>query len=303
MGLGKSLLVIVALLLSAGATLAQAVERKPRVAALDLGSSPFGKVAADDLQSALVSRKELTLLDRDQTRAAALGAGYAGSLNMAVAEARDLGSAMGCDFFITGDAETLRRSSSERPVYYEAYAAIFLVSARTGKLLAWRRLSVHSSTLEAAAPALLSDLAQPAIREWVVQRVLGALQAEQNERARAVETYVPVIEEAPDPDAPAAKEVQTPRPYRRLRPPYPETAATAEAEATVDALADIDERGEVGQIQIVRWGGFGLDEATEATIRQLHFYPAMRNGRPVPMRVLLRYNFRKPPDPKKDARK
>jgi hypothetical protein len=30
------------------------------------------------------------------------------------------------------------------------------------------------------------------------------------------------------------------------------------------------------------------------TVKQLHFFPAMRNGRAIPMRVLLRYNFRKP---------
>jgi hypothetical protein len=279
---------------------AQQAERSPRIAVLDFGSGAFGKVAADDLYSALASRKELTLLDREQSRAAAKGAGYSGSLNLTVAEARDLAAAIGCDFFVTGDAETLRRSSSERPVYYEAYAAIFLVSARTGRLLAWQRPSIHASTPEGAAQPLRSELAQPAARQWLVQTVFAAMQAERNERARAVETDVPVIEEAPDPDTPSAKEVQTPRPYRRLRPGYPAIAASADAEATIDALADIDERGEVGRVQIVRWGGFGLDEATEATIHQLHFYPAMRNGKPVPMRVLLRYNFRKPPpEPKK----
>ena len=279
---------------------AQQAERSPRVAVLDFGSGAFGKVAAGDLYSALASRKELILLDREQSRAAAKGAGYSGSLNMTVAEARDLGAAIGCDFYVTGDAETLRRSSSDRPVYYEAYAAIFLVSARTGKLLAWQRPSIHASTPEGAAQPLRSELVQPAARQWLVQKVLEAMQAERNERARAIQTDVPVIEEAPDPDTPSAKEVQTPRPYRRLRPAYPATAANADAEATIDALADIDERGEVGRVQIVRWGGFGLDEATEATIHQLHFYPAMRNGKPVPMRVLLRYNFRKPPpEPKK----
>jgi outer membrane biosynthesis protein TonB len=48
-------------------------------------------------------------------------------------------------------------------------------------------------------------------------------------------------------------------------------------------------------VDVVRWAGFGLDEATTETVRQMHFRPAMRNGSPVAMRVLLRYNFRKPP--------
>jgi len=282
------------------ASVAQTVERVPRVAVLDFGKSPFGKLAADDLHSALASRKELTVLDREQSRAAALGLGYTGSLNMTIAEARDLGSAIGCDYFVTGEAETLRRSASDRPIYYEAYASIFLVSARSGRLLAWQRPSIQASTSETASQPLRAELAEPAARAWLIQGVVQAMQAERRERARAVETEIPVIEEAPDDDTPAAKGVQTPRPFRRLRPSYPASAANAEAEATIDALADIDDQGEVGRVQIVRWGGFGLDDAVEATVHQLHFYPAMRNGKPVPMRVLLRYNFRKPaPEPKK----
>jgi outer membrane biosynthesis protein TonB len=38
-----------------------------------------------------------------------------------------------------------------------------------------------------------------------------------------------------------------------------------------------------------------LDQATLETIQKLHFFPAMRAGVAVPIRVLLRYNFRKPP--------
>ena len=38
----------------------------------------------------------------------------------------------------------------------------------------------------------------------------------------------------------AAEGLRLPRPYRRLVPAYPETAARAEAEATVDVLVDLD---------------------------------------------------------------
>ena len=86
-----------------------------------------------------------------------------------------------------------------------------------------------------------------------------------------------------------------PKPYRRLRPTYPESAAKADAEATVDVILDVGADGEVAQVQIARWAGFGLDESTIATVKQMHFFPAMRNDTPIPMRVLLRYNFRKPP--------
>ena len=86
-----------------------------------------------------------------------------------------------------------------------------------------------------------------------------------------------------------------PRPFRRLVPAYPETAARAEAEATVDVLVDLDAKGEVTRVEVARWAGFGLDQSTIETVRRMHFFPAMRNGVAVPLRVLLRYNFRNPP--------
>jgi TonB family protein len=107
-----------------------------------------------------------------------------------------------------------------------------------------------------------------------------------------------VIEEAPDPGT-EANGLQLPRPYRRLRPSYPDSAARADAEGTVDVLADLDKEGEVMNVEIARWAGFGLDQAALETVRQLHFFPALLDGVPLPMRVLLRYNFRRPPSDKR----
>src|SRR5467141_429424 len=100
------LLIAAASLFLMPSALAQKTERPARVAVLDLGNSVFGRQAADDLYAALASEKKLSLLDREQSRTAARGAGYTGSLNLTLAEARDLGAAIGCDFYITGNAET-----------------------------------------------------------------------------------------------------------------------------------------------------------------------------------------------------
>jgi TonB family protein len=85
-----------------------------------------------------------------------------------------------------------------------------------------------------------------------------------------------------------------PRPFQRIRPAYPNSAAIADAEATVDVIVDIDSKGEVKHAEVDRWAGFGLDEASLQTVEHMHFFPALRNRVPIPMRVLLRYNFRKP---------
>jgi protein TonB len=142
---------------------------------------------------------------------------------------------------------------------------------------------------------LLSELSGFEIRHRFDLAAERALEDEREERALTIDRETPVIEEAPDDDKIAAAEgLRLPRPYRRFLPPYPETAARAEVEATVDVLVDLDAAGEVTRVQIARWAGFGLDQSTVDTVRRLHFFPAMRDGLAVPIRVLLRYNFRKP---------
>ncbi len=118
---------------------------------------------------------------------------------------------------------------------------------------------------------------------------------ERYERESALDRRIPVITDGTGETSQTDQELRLPRPFRRLRPAYPETADRAEAEATVDVLVDLDARGEVTNVEIARWAGFGLDEATVYSVRQMHFFPATRDDTPVPIRVLLRYNFRKPP--------
>ncbi|PYS70228.1 MAG: hypothetical protein DMF69_14275 [Acidobacteria bacterium] len=273
---------------------AQSTEPPTRVAVLDFGETSFGKTAADKLRTALRSTSSIQLIDRDLSKAAALGVGYTGSLNLSLPEARNLGAAIETDFYIIGEAQALRRSSSQVPVFYESYASIFVISSRTGRLLNWERSSFEADTATAAEEKLISHLSNGETIQHCLKTIRRALDDERNERV-VLEVNAPIIEEAPDDDSTAAEQgLRLPRPYRRLRPTYPDTAARAEAEATVDVVVDIGADGEVTKVQVARWAGFGLDDTTVATVRQMHFFPAMRNGTPIPMRVLLRYNFRKP---------
>jgi TonB family protein len=268
----------------------------PVVSVLDFGAMPVAKQASETLRNRLRATQEVVVADADLSRMAAKGIGYAGSLNLAVSDARDLGAALATEFYFVGDAQTVRRSSFEKPVYYEAYCSIFLVSARTGRLLFWERPSFERPVATAAEGKLSQYLAD----DVLIRRLIGVIkkshEAEQIQRTILTASTEVLIEEAPDDEKAAEVQgIRVPRPYRRLRPDYPESAARAEAEATVDVAVDVRADGEVGDVQIVRWAGFGLDESTVATVRQLHFFPAMKNGTPIPMRVLLRYNFRKPP--------
>ena len=287
--------VVALLALAASASRAQS-SPLPVVSVLDFGAMPIAKQASETLRNRLRATKEIVVADADMSRAAARGIGYTGSLNLPVNEARDLGAALATGFYFVGDAQTVRRSSFEKPVYYEAYCSIFLVSTRTGQLLFWERPTFENA--EATRAEL--QLSQYLSDDSLTQRLIGVIKkSHEDERIqRSVMTAAPeaLIEEAPeDEKAAEVQGIRPPRPYRRLRPEYPQTAARADAEATVDVAVDVGADGEVSEVQIVRWAGFGLDEVTVATVRQLHFFPAMKNGAPIPMRVLLRYNFRKPP--------
>ena len=274
---------------------AQTPGRSVTLAVLDFGNTAIGRLTSEKLMANLKQETGLMILDRDQARAAASGAGYAGSLNLSLNEARNLGAVLGCDFFILGDAQTVRRSPSTGPAYFDAYASMFLVSARSGRLISWERPNFHAATAVDSEKALLFELSGEDVRHRYVGSIRRAQEDEQNERRLIIDQQTPVIEAAPDDDRNAEAEgIRLPRPYRRLVPAYPETAARAEAEAMVDVLVDLDANGEVTRVEVARWAGFGLDHATVATVRQLRFFPAMRNGVAIPIRVLLRYNFRKP---------
>ena len=290
-------LLILAFILAAAGLRPVCAQPRARLAVLDFGATETGQRAAALVAAALAGVAGFSLLDRAQGRAAARGIGYAGSLNLTLAEARALGAAIGCDFFLTGDAQTIRRSASARPLYYEAYASVFLVSARTGRLIMWDRPSFEAATPAEAEQSLFAELRGRAAR--YAEALNRARSEEREERARDATARADATLE-PAEDLTRASEEETdergirpPHPFRRLRPAYTAAAARADAEATVDALVEIGADGVVARVEIARWAGFGLDEAVIATVRQLHFRPALRAGAPVPSRVLLRYNFRR----------
>lgn len=286
------------LLLMAAAFLAapaQTVVRPVRVAVLDFGETQTGRRVAEKFVQVFASQpsQEFQLIDRDQSRAAALGTGHGTSLNMSLEEARNLGAAIGCDFFLTGEAQTLRRSPSDARIYFDSYASVFLVSARTGRLVSWNLNWAKAPTNDGAEADLLADLSSARTRNSYHSAIHKALKDESAERAHAIENGTPVIEVMADETSESQNGTRPPRPFRRVKPEYTKAAALTEVEAIVDALVDIDEKGEVARVEIARWAGYGLDQSVIDTIKQMHFFPAMRNGVAIPMRVLLRYNFRK----------
>ncbi len=238
---------------------------------------------------------ELVIVDADLARAAARGAGWAGSTNLTLAEARDVGASVGCDFFFLVKAETVRRSSFAKPMYFETNARVMLINANTGKLVLWDFLINENASACSAQTALTALIDAAGARYRAA--LFDSARDEQTARATRIKQVGTLPAPAPLLIDDATNEnlnVRVPQPYRRLRPAYPPSAARAEAEATIDAEVDIDSEGNVTKVEIVRWGGFGLDEETTNTIKRMSFRPAMQNGAPVASRVLVRYNFKRP---------
>ncbi|MEJ7711102.1 MAG: hypothetical protein WKF84_14860 [Pyrinomonadaceae bacterium] len=71
---------------------------------LDLGKNEAAERALQTIIRFFESSSTVRLIDPLQSRTAAHGVGYQGLLIMTLDEARDLGAALGRDFFLTGDA-------------------------------------------------------------------------------------------------------------------------------------------------------------------------------------------------------
>ena len=89
-------------------------------------------------------------------------------------------------------------------------------------------------------------------------------------------------------------------PYRQIKPVSTSEAFLFGVHATVDAEADITADGSVADIRVIRWAGYGLEKAVTDAIRKMDWRPAERDGKNLPMRVMLRYNFTKLEKPDKN---
>jgi TonB family protein len=78
----------------------------------------------------------------------------------------------------------------------------------------------------------------------------------------------------------------------RVIPVYPEEAQRAGLEGLVVLKVVIDERGRVGDVEVMRSVGHGFDEAAVAAVRQWKFRPATRNGKPIKVVHVIPFDFR-----------
>ena len=237
---------------------------------------------AEKLSNSLAEK--FKVLDSSLSEAAFLSAGTEKPFNMTREEGKTIGAAIGCEFFLLVKAANQRRYSFEKKEYFESYAIIYAVSSRTGRLVLWKLQSFNGYNAN-DAENLLFDSTDALAREISEKLPVAAREELTEKRAN--------LEEIPEENSPAAKNFRPPLPYRRISPPYTALANLYSVVATVDIEVDFDETGKILRTEIVRWAGFGLDESVAETVRKMNWRPATRDGKPLPVRALLRYNFKK----------
>ena len=258
-----------------------------RIAVLTPDDTQGSVAFAFELEARLQPR--IKLVDDSLARAAFDSASFQNPFNLSLEESRRAGAATGCDFFVLLRSAVQRRSSFKREEYYEAYAIVYVVSARSGRLIAQPFASQVGDKPDEASKKLLATI--PAIAESVVTAMASAA------RSELAEKPPPPMEEPPDATSPEAKEFKAPVPFRRLKPEYTALADLYAVTATVDITIDLDANGQVLRTEIARWAGYGLDESVDKAVRSMKWRPAERAGKFIPMRILVRYNFVKPAKP------
>jgi len=240
----------------------------------------------------------VALIDQALVQPALSGIGYDGSINMSKDDARRVAAAIGCDFFLIGKTEVLTRSSRENESHEEAYAGVMIVHARTGSLAAFDFISEKGNTKEAASNGLAATIS--ARETSYVDRIAQVIRAHAIKDAPGDAARLSVeekIEDIPEDGSPRAVGFAPPEFLTRVKPEYTAEAELADITATIEATVVFRLNGEVGRVEITRWAGFGLEESAERAIRQLKFKPATRDGKPVSVRALIRYNFRRVSEP------
>jgi protein TonB len=86
--------------------------------------------------------------------------------------------------------------------------------------------------------------------------------------------------------------VSAPIPIYKPEPPYSEQARKAKYQGTVVLWIVVDAAGNVTNAQVVKPLGMGLDQNAVTTVKTWKFKPAMRNGSPVPVKVMVEVSFR-----------
>ncbi len=226
--------------------------------------------------------KNFVMVDETLSRSIFGAYNFDRPFNLSTTDAENVSAAIGCNFLVLINSGTYRRTSFEREKYFESFATFFLVSARSGRLIFWKLSKFEEDSEELSEAKLFSSLGATS-NELATSITAFDLKEISEQEVK--------IEELSEAENNRTKNFRPPMPYRRLKPEYTAAANLYKVLATVDVAVDIDANGNVLKTEVLRWAGYGLDESVIEVVKKMQWRPADRDGKPLAMRILLRYNF------------
>jgi TonB family protein len=254
-----------------------------RVAVLTPEQTPQTQKYASLLADSLSNK--FKILEDSMSWAAFRSVKLESPFNLTTSQGKAIGEVVGCDYFLLVRSGTIRRSSFAKDEFYESFVTVFLVSGRSGRLIYWDLKSFEADSQVESERLLFASSGSFA------GEIIEQLEFARQNGLTVVNS--PAFEEVPKAGSTDAKNFRPPMPYKRIKPEYTRKAYLYDVRATVDVMVDIDQNGAIAAVAIERWAGFGIDESVIAAVRKMNWRPATRNGKTLPMRVLLRYNFTK----------
>src|SRR4051794_25348316 len=145
-----------------------------RVAIVAPDKADQSRNLADRLRSVLDGK--VRTLDEMLSTSAFDSLGTDSPFNLTTDDTKRVSSAIGCEFLILVRSATQRRSASGRADYYEANAAIFVASARTGSLIYFNLLRLEDPRSSEATAKLMLSVDKEAAR--ISDRIKESIKAE-----------------------------------------------------------------------------------------------------------------------------
>ncbi len=247
-----------------------------------------GGVTPESLLAALeqaLARQGLEVLPRAQVLSA-IPAGMSLDFNPTCTDARALGARVGSEGYVLVRLRRGERSLPDRQTVVGGTLHLFAVETRTGQLVASEHLD-FVETKEGFLPAVAAGIEAAAQRfasDWRRSRghAPGIGCASVGDDAGEVLDLR---------DGVLPPGVTAPTPLVRPRPEPTEPARAAGVTATVVMEVCVGADGQVREVVVVRWAGYGLEAAVEKALRATRFRPALRQGRAVPAWFVAAFNF------------
>jgi len=208
-------------------------------------------------------------------------------INLSCQDARNLGQALGAEVFLVVKSKLVERAEVGATLYGEAYLALAFVSSRSGQLILFDFIETKEPTLIQATQTANKQLAEnlPAYSKEISAFLANELKPPSLDPMDLEAIEIPAV------GSPLNERFDQPEFLKRSQPIYSEKARKMAISASVELEIVLRKDSTIGNIKILHWAGFDLEQAAIIAIKQLEFEPALLDGEPVSCRAVIRYNF------------